>query len=292
MKFNTLYKEHAESIFENEKTGVPASRKHMKEVLSRLDEFSIFEGYGDRDIEDFKPLDIKAWINSLKIPGVKRKRGLAVSSQNRYVAAVSRVFTYAIEYEIMTKASPVLSSMWKEESNTRQLYYDEVTRDRLIAFFRQSDCPWIADMAVISVNTGMRLGEILMLDRGEAKVLTDSSGKRYIWLPKTKNGDSRVVWLNSKTEAAVEALAAIPGYWRQHKFYDLWDEARHKIYNHKDCCFHLFRHTAATIMANDLNINTTLIGKMLGHRSEGTTKKYIHETPAKAQAVAAMMNVG
>jgi integrase len=32
-------------------------------------------------------------------------------------------------------------------------------------------------------------------------------------------------------------------------------------------------------MANDLQVNSILIGQMLGHRSEQTTRKYIHAKP-------------
>jgi len=40
--------------------------------------------------------------------------------------------------------------------------------------------------------------------------------------------------------------------------------------------FHVFRHSAASTMANELNLNVVIVGQWLGHRSMETTKKYIH----------------
>ena len=42
-------------------------------------------------------------------------------------------------------------------------------------------------------------------------------------------------------------------------------------------------------MANDLKVNSTVIGIMLGHRSEKTTKKYVKAMPSALIAIAAHM---
>ena len=42
-------------------------------------------------------------------------------------------------------------------------------------------------------------------------------------------------------------------------------------------------------MANDLKVNSTVIGIMLGHRSEKTTKKYVKAMPLALIAIAAHM---
>ena len=97
-----LYRSNPDIIWENTKTGSPATAKHLAECMKRMEDFCCFSDFGHRIISNFKPLDIKLWLRSLK------DRGLCDASQNRYLAAVSRVFNYAIEYELMDKRSPVL----------------------------------------------------------------------------------------------------------------------------------------------------------------------------------------
>ena len=284
MNMLELYRSHPDIIWENTKTGSPSTAKHLAECMKRMEDFCCFSDFGHREIDNFKPLDIKLWLKSLE------QRGLCGASQNRYLAAVSRVFNYSIEYELMDKRSPVLRSHWRKPSAPRPLSYTPERVNQLIRFFRLSDAPWMADMAVLSVNTGMRLGEILMLDKGEAEVKTDDDGDRFIWLPETKNGDPRKVYLNQDAEAAVEALAAIEGYYSHRKFYDTWTEARRMVCGgDKNAVFHTFRHTAATKMANDLGINTELIGKVLGHRCSDTTNKYIKLNEKTQKDVARLM---
>src|ERR1039458_5708563 len=63
-------------------------------------------------------------------------------------------------------------------------------------------CPeWLRPIAALAVATGMRRGEIL----GLRWMDVDSQGKR-IMLPQTKNGDGRIVYLNT---LAIEALSAV-----------------------------------------------------------------------------------
>ena len=51
--------------------------------------------------------------------------------------------------------------------------------------------------------------------------------------------------------------------------------------------FHAFRHTCASILANDLNINLGIVSKVLGHRNIKTTIKYVH---TKSEVVSGVMD--
>ena len=257
--------------------------KHFRDCLGRLEAFCNYQRYGERSIDSFKPSCIHTYFNHLA------DKGLTGSSINRHAAAITSVFKYAVDEELITHVPRI---KWRKENKSRPLSYDEDQVAKLIRFFQGSNAPWIADMAILAVNTGMRLGEILMLDEGKAKVLTDEDGDRFIWLPETKNGDERWVPLNDQSGDAVERLQAIKGYYSHRKFYDTMAEARHKVCGgNKAAVFHTFRHTAATKMANDLGINTELIGKMLGHRSSETTKKYIKLNKSTMKSVAKQMAI-
>ena len=90
---------------------------------------------------------------------------------------------------------------------------------------------------------------------------------------------------------AIEALDYDCGHhFDEKKFYSTWTRMRRAVLKgNKNYVFHTLRHTAATVMANDLHANTTVIGLLLGHRSEKTTNKYIKAKPKALQALAAQM---
>ena len=55
--------------------------------------------------------------------------------------------------------------------------------------------------------------------------------------------------------------------------------------------FHVFRHTAASHMANELNLNSDIIGQWLGHRNPNTTAKYIHTKPTTMREIAGKLAI-
>ena len=112
--------------------------------------------------------------------------------------------------------------------------------------------------------------------------------KQWLTLPETKNGDERIVPISPETLEAIEALDGEPRkHYTDRTFYNTWNEARRKIAaGDKTFVFHVLRHTCATTMANDLQINSHLIGQMLGHRSEATTRKYVHAKPENLLSIA------
>ena len=130
----------------------------------------------------------------------------------------------------------------------------------------------------------MRHGEIRKLIFGEARVNED-----WIYLPITKNGDERYVPVDGKTLEAAKKLQC-RAYTQRRRFYNVWTKARDAIARgDKDFVFHACRHTCATTLANDLELNTVLIAKMLGHRSPLTTAKYIHGKSDHLMSVARKM---
>ena len=272
MDISTFIKTEADNIW------TPGT-KHYAESLQRVSRFCNFSGYGDRQLDDFKARDIRAFLQHLV------SDGLSTSSANRYAAAVSSVFKHAVHEEFITRAPQV---RYEKEPEGRPRFFTDAEQERLVAFLRRSRAPWMADMAILSLQTGMRHGEILKIGTEHSELIKGGS-MPVLRLHKTKNGDARDIPLNEVAKAAYDALSA--GNWYSHRvFYNVWDEARYTIARgDKDFVFHVCRHTAATKMANDLNINTTLIGKFLGHRSSETTKKYIKLTDDSSMEIAERM---
>jgi len=146
-------------------------------------------------------------------------------------------------------------------------------------------CPeWLRPIAALAAATGMRRGEIL----GLRWMDIDFAGKR-IMLPQTKNGDGRIVYLNT---LAVEALSAVDQP-RNAKSADCVFSAAPvnpenvsvaflracRLVKISDFRFHDLRHTAASWMRmKGADIHTVAL--ILGHKDLRMAARYQHLSPA------------
>ena len=250
--------------------------KHFNESMSKLNKFCNFEGYGERGIDSFIPLDIYKYLDTLSDID-----GFTDNTVNHYAAAISVVFNHAVDMEVITHAPRI---KWRKVKSGRPRYMTKEEIVKLKAFLVNDKNSWMEHFVTIGLNTGMRLGEILKI--GESAFLTEE--RDWLVIPDTKNGDERIVPITRDTLAAIDALDGRPGkYYSHRKFYNTWKNARKQIANgDKTFVFHVLRHTCATTMANDHQVNSHLIGTMLGHRSVETTRKYIHAKPESLMAIA------
>jgi integrase len=256
--FREFYQREAERLW---------SGKHLRESKSKMAKFSDFNGYGERRLDDFKPADLYAYLDHVG-------ERFTDNTVNHYAAAISVVFNHAVEMELITHAPKV---KWRKVKTGRPRYLTDDEYAQLREFLANDRNWWMEHFVIIGMNTGMRLGEIRQIGR---KAFL-SEDKQWLTLPETKNGDERIIPISVETLAAIEALGGRPeDHYSHRKFYRCWGKARRKIaQGDKTFVFHTLRHTCATTMANDLQVNSILIGQMLGHRSEQTTRKYIHAKP-------------
>ena len=254
---------------------------HRKKSVRKAEKFSNFRDYGTRALNDFKPHDIHDFFDSLT------SEGLSDNTVNHYAAMLTRVFNHAVNEEHITHAPKFT---WKEvKTNSRPLFFTDEQLEKMEAYHRGTEDWYMEHFIVIGHQTGMRHGEILSVTIKSLEI--DDSGARWIYLNDTKNGDERYVPLNDRAYEALAALDFTPAKYFEHtKFYRAWGRMRRDLL-HRDSryVFHTLRHTAATKMANDVKANSAVIGLMLGHRSEKTTRKYIKAKPSALQAIAAQM---
>jgi len=145
-------------------------------------------------------------------------------------------------------------------------------------------CPeWLRPIAGLAVATGMRRGEIL----GLRWLDIDFKGGR-IMLPQTKNGDGRIVYLNT---LAQQALSVIPqgkskptdivfnGESMTPENVSLAFLRACRSVNVSDFRFHDLRHTAASWMRmKGADIHTVAL--ILGHKDLRMAARYQHLSPA------------
>jgi integrase len=145
-------------------------------------------------------------------------------------------------------------------------------------------CPeWLRPIAGLAVATGMRRGEIL----GLRWLDVDIKGRR-IMLPQTKNGDGRIVYLNTLAQEALAAVAdggtkrsdpVFSGEQMTPENVSLAFLRACRSVNILDFRFHDLRHTAASWMRmKGADIHT--VAQILGHKDLRMAARYQHLSPA------------
>jgi len=145
-------------------------------------------------------------------------------------------------------------------------------------------CPeWLRPIAGLAVATGMRRGEVL----GLRWLDIDFNGGR-IMLPQTKNGDGRIVYLNTLAQQALGAVTKGKAKPTDYVFngepvtpenVSLAFLRACRSVNVSDFRFHDLRHTAASWMRmKGADIHTVAL--ILGHKDLRMAARYQHLSPA------------
>jgi integrase len=287
--------------------------KHLKDSKRKVLWLATFKDNKHKPLSDYKPVDIYAFLDHLS-----KDIGLADATLNRYLAAFSCVFKLADEWDEIAKPPKV---KWKPSGSERPRCFTREEEQAILTLFRSNPkTTWVADFTVLSINTGMRLGEILGINRKLTEAesqrtveadefdLPDSANEclglpkplplinkgllknlkkpygvisdcdHFVTLSKTKNGEERLVALNSAAREALARLNNCPSQVFNHrKFYNAWSKAREQIApGDMNFAFHVCRHTTATRLTMDFNTSGLAVGEIMGHKSLSTTKKYVH----------------
>lgn len=201
-------------------------------------------------------------------------RGISQNSANKYMAALSRVLSYANEREVIDNP---IKLKYTRTGGGRPKSFTREEQNELVRYLRE-DCgkAWMADMVTLSCNCGMRRGEIIKLTH--PKVQLSACGK-WLHLPEEvcKAGE-REVPLNTEARAAYERLSpVIDKVWSHRTFYWFWKKAQRDVgKGDPDFVFHTCRHTAASRLANDVQLNEFNIADIMGHADTRTTRRYVH----------------
>lgn len=138
--------------------------------------------------------------------------------------------------------------------------------------------PWLRPMAILSLETAMRRGELLALRWSDINFEDQTA-----FLPMTKNGMARTVPLSRK---AVDLLRNLPRC-VDGSVFPINAPAHHKAFQRAckraglvDLRWHDLRHTAITRLATKLP-NLIELAAVSGHRSLAMLKRYYHPSAAE-----------
>jgi len=137
--------------------------------------------------------------------------------------------------------------------------------------------PWLRPMAILSLETAMRRGELLQLRWQNIDLESQTA-----FLPMTKNGTARTVPLSRKAVTLLKELPrCIDG-----SVFPINAPAHHKAFKRAckraglvDLHWHDLRHTAITRLATKLP-NLIELAAVSGHRSLTMLKRYYHPSAA------------
>lgn len=229
-----------------------------------------------KDIKHVSEIDTGV-IRTLQ--GKLRKQLGSESTCNRYLAALRTVMhhTAAIDKNIEIPKF----GMTKERQN-RIIFYSKEQELQILNYFLKYDLKEMYDLSIILVDTGMRLMEVLNLQkRIEGRLQTEYKNNSFTaW--DTKGGKSRTILTTKRVSDIMQNYSQ--GFTltkRASEYY--FEKVRKAVGLEKGSCLHCFRHTCATRLLTGTEkskgISLRELQEWLGHASITTTERYLHCMP-------------
>ena len=244
--------------------------------------------FGNPTLDHITPKLIVSYKNQRYIDGVKP------ATINRELATLKKAFNLARrEWEWCTD-NPVCRVSMEQENNTRDrwLTVDEETR----LFYAAA--PWLRDLMVFAIHTGMRMGEILGLTWAGVDLF-----RRTVTVFKSKNGERRTIPLNQtaldllKQKArsrSVDTELVFPSEAQTRLNASNISRSLHLALEKAqmtDFHFHDLRHTCATRMVQ-AGVDLYKVQRLLGHKSPIMTQRYAHHYPESLRDGVETLDVG
>lgn len=250
-----------------------ARRANYRRELTSVKNLKAF--FGNPTLDHVTPKRIVAYKNQRYTDGVKP------ATINRELATLKKAFNLARREWEWCNDNPVCRVSMEQEHNMRDrwLTVDEETR------LFHSATPWLRELMVFALHTGMRQGEILSLTWAGVDLF-----RRTVTVIKSKNGERRTIPLNQTALDVVthkygsrsgdtglvfasEAQTRLNASNISRSLHSALDKA-----TMTDFHFHDLRHTCATRMVQ-AGVDLYKVQRLLGHKSPIMTQRYAHHYP-------------
>lgn len=220
------------------------------------------------------------------------ERGLQGSTINRYLAALSKMLSYAHKRHAIYHMERMPFIEWHEENEGRDRYLMPEEEQEMIKLLTDWNMTDYLELYLFLIDTGMRLGEALSFKKSNVTINEVNNKKKLVVNLKgsqTKNGHKRSIPLTERAKSIVlplydnternDKIFSHLNYWRAE---NVWRKLRKEmdLQDDKDFVIHCLRHTCATRLAQSGKIELHLVGEMLGHRSWVMIKRYSHLIPS------------
>ncbi|WP_136796932.1 tyrosine-type recombinase/integrase [Desulfosediminicola ganghwensis] len=233
---------------------------------------------GSKRLDEIKLLDLQ------RIEKRMRQEGRAEKTIKTIKEIVRPVYTYARRHELYFGSSPTEFFLEGQKiSNAREAYYSPIQANQLLVALKARSIH-VYRIALISLNTGMRFGEIAALRWQDISIENET-----IYIAKPKNGEARTVQIvPAVREVFIEMRRGKKG---ELIFPDKNGNVMGKIPNtfprvidslgfnegvtdrRQKLTFHSLRHTTASWLAIE-GYDIRLIAEVLGHKTLQMSMRY------------------
>lgn len=218
---------------------------------------------------------IASWVGTLK------QKGLSQATINRRLAALSTMFTTAVNLGWMSE-KPKLPFGKEKKTERRYLTHEE---EEAILDCLKGTREW--GLAVVAADTGLRLSELLNLKWRSVR-------PDFVTVEKSKNGSPRTVPLTAR---AREVIAGIPrereGPFARMDRFECSRKYKAAVRSagiaDDAVVFHSLRHTCASRLVT-MGVDIMRVKTWMGHKSVSTTMIYAHLAPDSLSDVVAKLN--
>jgi len=173
-----------ETLEERTRTFDELMERYLTEHAAKKSEPRHYQGYA-KSLTDFFGGRTLVEITPKLIADYKALRyaaGLKPASINRELASLKKAFNLAVREWEWCRENPVSKVSMERENNKRDRWLSVEEEARLL----QGCAPWLHDLVIFALHTGMRMGEILELTwRGSISADEPS----WSFVPKTGNGE-------------------------------------------------------------------------------------------------------
>ena len=214
---------------------------------------------------------VNEWVQEM------RKEGLAASTVNSRLSAISRALRHAADLG-RVETVPRMPRLPVRNKKVRYLTHaeEDLLHDTAGACFDDMEADTMRKLMLVLVHTGCRLSEIV-------KSSPEDVERHTLILSDTKNTRPRAIPLTEEAEAALASLHSSP-MWQgvvargQRKAKDWCVRRFTTIRNRaglKDVTLHILRHTTASRLVQ-AGVDRYKVQTILGHSSPQVTERYAH----------------
>lgn len=271
---------------------IPNKPKSKKDQSIQLKWWS--DNLGPYFLSEIAPALIAEYRDKLSNGKTPQDNSRSSATVNRYMAALSHVFTIAVKEWGWTEENPLRRVTKMKEPRGRVRFLSDTEREQLLIECKKRENPYLYVIVVLALSTGARRMEILSLRWQDVDL-----ARGVITLHETKNGERRrlplaghaleLIKQHSKVRQ-INSDLVFPGKNLKTPI-DIrtpWENAL-KQAGINDFRFHDLRHSAASYLAMN-GASLAEIAEILGHKTLQMVKRYAHLSDAHTSKVVAKMN--
>ena len=201
-----------------------------------------------------------------------RSAGNSNGTCNRKLAALSKLFTYAMKRKLL-KSKPQIE--WLKEGAGKTRYMKPEEELLFCNLLKSGGHDDLADMIVVACDTGLRKSELKRID------LKSDLNDNRLTCQATKNDTIRTITLTKRSLAILKRRD-------NRSFINMSDELMRSAWNYgkikagleydKEFTFHCTRHTCASRLVQS-GIPILVVQQWLGHKTIKMTLRYSHLAP-------------